>query len=71
MNEPHILDISSWAITVQGAVNAIRSAGATTQMIAIPGDSSLARPWLNGSNAALLVSILFAVVIPLTSLGSD
>lgn len=32
MNEPHDLDVPTWATTVQAAVTAIRSAGATSQM---------------------------------------
>ncbi len=32
MNEPHEVDIKKWAATVQLVVNAIRGAGATTQM---------------------------------------
>ncbi|KKY35360.1 putative glycoside hydrolase family 5 protein [Diaporthe ampelina] len=38
MNEPHdIPDLSMWADTVQAAVTAIRMAGATQQMILLPG----------------------------------
>ncbi|KAL1849944.1 hypothetical protein Daus18300_013078 [Diaporthe australafricana] len=38
MNEPHdIPDLSLWADTVQAAVTAIRTAGATQQMILLPG----------------------------------
>jgi endoglucanase len=43
MNEPHsgcssdILDMGTWDSILQGAVNAIRSAGATSQMIMLPG----------------------------------
>jgi len=37
MNEPHHLDINDWADTCQEAVNAIRKAGATSQMILLPG----------------------------------
>jgi endoglucanase len=38
MNEPHHLDsLSRWADTVQAAVTAIRRAGATTQVILLPG----------------------------------
>jgi endoglucanase len=37
MNEPHDLDINAWATTVQDAVTAIRSAGAMSQMILLPG----------------------------------
>ncbi|KAN0102309.1 glycoside hydrolase family 5 protein [Hyaloscypha variabilis] len=40
MNEPHnIPDMSIWADTVQAAVTAIRQAGATTQMILLPGNN--------------------------------
>ncbi|KAK6964747.1 glycoside hydrolase superfamily [Favolaschia claudopus] len=39
MNEPHdIPDINLWAGSVQAAVTAIRNAGATTQMILLPGN---------------------------------
>ncbi|CZR69888.1 related to cellulase precursor [Phialocephala subalpina] len=39
MNEPHnIPDMKIWAATVQEAVTAIREAGATTQMILLPGN---------------------------------
>lgn len=37
MNEPHDLDIASWTVQVQAAVNAIRAAGAKTQYILLPG----------------------------------
>ena len=38
MNEPHdIPDLQTWADSVQAAVNAIRTAGATSQLILIPG----------------------------------
>lgn len=40
MNEPHdIPSLSEWATSVQAAVNAIRAAGATSQVILIPGSS--------------------------------
>ena len=48
MNEPHdgscpgssddTLDVPTWAATLQGAVNAIRNAGATSQLILLSGD---------------------------------
>ncbi|KAE9368732.1 glycoside hydrolase family 5 protein [Stipitochalara longipes BDJ] len=39
MNEPHdIPDISTWRDTVQAAVTAIRNAGATSQIILLPGN---------------------------------
>lgn len=37
MNEPHDLDINTWADTVQVVVTAIRNAGATSQYILLPG----------------------------------
>ena len=37
MNEPHDLDISTWADTLQAAVTGIRNAGATSQLILLPG----------------------------------
>ncbi|KAI0147221.1 glycoside hydrolase superfamily [Xylariaceae sp. FL1272] len=48
MNEPHDLDIEVWAQTCQKAVTAIREAGATSQMILLPG--------ANFDSAATLVS---------------
>lgn len=37
MNEPHDLDVPTWANSVQAAVTAIRNAGAASQMILLPG----------------------------------
>lgn len=37
MNEPHDLDMTTWAETVQAAVTAIRSAGGRSQLILLPG----------------------------------
>lgn len=48
MNEPHDLDVKIWAQTCQKAVTAIREAGATSQMILLPGT--------NFDSAATLVS---------------
>ncbi|KAJ2971270.1 hypothetical protein NUW58_g9465 [Xylaria curta] len=48
MNEPHDLDVAIWAQTCQKAVTAIREAGATSQMILLPGT--------NFDSAATLVS---------------
>ncbi|KAK6001970.1 hypothetical protein QM012_002460 [Aureobasidium pullulans] len=56
MNEPHDLqDINAWATTVQAAVTAIRKAGATQNMILLPGnDWTHAANFVdNGSAAAL------------------
>ena len=40
MNEPHdLISLSDWAGSVQAAVTAIRAAGATSQLILIPGSS--------------------------------
>ena len=36
-NEPHDLDLSKWKETLQRAVNSIRSNGATSQYIILPG----------------------------------
>ena len=44
MNEPHGVDIDTWAETVQAAVTAIRKAGATSQKILLPGNE-----WTHGS----------------------
>ncbi|WVQ72195.1 hypothetical protein IAR50_001741 [Cryptococcus sp. DSM 104548] len=55
MNEPHDLNIDTWATTVQASVNAIRAAGATSQAIALPGtvyDS--VGIWASGGSDALL-----------------
>jgi endoglucanase len=55
MNEPHDVDITAWATSVQAAVTAIRNAGATTQMILLPGNNftSGATFVSNGSAAEL------------------
>ncbi|KUL85476.1 hypothetical protein ZTR_06816 [Talaromyces verruculosus] len=55
MNEPHDLNITTWAATVQKVVTAIRNAGATSQMILLPGTdyTSAANFVENGSGAAL------------------
>ncbi|KAJ7922405.1 carbohydrate-binding module family 1 protein/Glycoside hydrolase family 5 protein [Mycena leptocephala] len=56
MNEPHdVPDINLWAGSVQAAVTAIRNAGATTQMILLPGNNwtSAATFISNGSADAL------------------
>lgn len=37
MNEPHDLDITEWATSVQEAVTSIRTAGATSNLILLPG----------------------------------
>jgi len=56
MNEPHDVDITEWAATVQLVVTAIRNAGATTQIILLPGNNYTSAGTFisNGSAAALL-----------------
>lgn len=57
MNEPHDLNVATWATTVQAAVNAIRAAGATSQYILLPGTSyTNMNSWFNGEDNALLVN---------------
>ncbi|KAG8973465.1 Endoglucanase EG-II [Tulasnella sp. 425] len=56
MNEPHdVPDITAWAATVQAVVTAIRNAGATSQLILLPGNNwTSAETFVsNGSAAAL------------------
>ena len=56
MNEPHdVPSITTWAASVQAAVTAIRQAGATSQMILLPGNNyTSAQEFVsNGSLAAL------------------
>lgn len=59
MNEPHDMpDISIWATTVQEAVTAIRKAGATSQMILLPGnDYASAATFVSGGSAAALSKV--------------
>ncbi|KJA16683.1 glycoside hydrolase family 5 protein [Hypholoma sublateritium FD-334 SS-4] len=57
MNEPHdVPDINMWAASVQAAVTAIRNAGATSQIILLPGNNwTSAETFVsNGSGPALL-----------------
>jgi len=56
MNEPHdVPDNTKWAASVQAAVNAIRAAGAKSQIIALPGNFwAHADDWWNGNNNPLL-----------------
>jgi endoglucanase len=60
MNEPHsacngdVLTIGTWDPIFQGAVNAIRSAGATSQMILLPGSEwTHTFGYLNNENSDL------------------
>lgn len=56
MNEPHdIPDLSLWADAVQAAVTAIRTAGATQQMILLPGtDFTGAQTFVSNGSAGNL-----------------
>ncbi|KAJ9133672.1 Endoglucanase VIII [Pleurostoma richardsiae] len=56
VNEPHDLDINLWAQTCQAVINAIRKAGAKTQMILLPGTNfaSAGTVATDGSGDALL-----------------
>nr|OQO27363.1 hypothetical protein B0A51_05068 [Rachicladosporium sp. CCFEE 5018] len=56
MNEPHDLNVATWAQSVQAAVTAIRQAGATGNKILLPGSdyTSAAQFISNGSGPDLL-----------------
>ncbi|KAI1173732.1 endoglucanase 2 [Nemania sp. FL0916] len=59
MNEPHDLDVGIWAQTCRKAVAAIRKAGATSQMILLPGtdfDSAATLASTGGADALLAVT---------------
>jgi endoglucanase len=58
MNEPHDLDIVLWTTSVQEAVTAIRKAGATTQMILLPGtDFTSAQTFIENGSAGNLSTV--------------
>jgi endoglucanase len=58
MNEPHDLDIRTWSRSVQAAVTAIREAGATQQMILLPGtDYMSAKTFVSSGSAEALSAI--------------
>ena len=59
MNEPHdIPDMSIWATSVQAAVTAIRQAGATTQLILLPGnDFTGAQTFVSNGSAGNLSTV--------------
>ncbi|KAG1837369.1 glycoside hydrolase family 5 protein [Suillus subalutaceus] len=59
MNEPHdIPNISTWAKSGKSAVTAIRKAGATTQMILLPGtDYTSAKTFVSSGSADALVAV--------------
>ncbi|CZR67810.1 related to cellulase precursor [Phialocephala subalpina] len=58
MNEPHDLDVPTWATTVQAAVTAIRNAGASSQMILMPGTNfASAGQFVSSGSADALLAI--------------
>ncbi|KFY01062.1 hypothetical protein V495_02176 [Pseudogymnoascus sp. VKM F-4514 (FW-929)] len=59
MNEPHDLpSITTWAATVQKVVTAIRNAGATSQLILLPGDNfTSAADFVNNGSLDALVTV--------------
>ena len=57
MNEPHDLDINTWAATLQLVVNNIREAGATSQMILLSGINYDAVGGFDSSSGPALSSI--------------
>jgi endoglucanase len=58
MNEPHDLDVPTWAVSVQAAVTAIRQAGATSQTILLPGtDFASAASFVTSGSAQALSSV--------------
>ncbi|KAF4624012.1 hypothetical protein G7Y89_g14164 [Cudoniella acicularis] len=56
MNEPHDVDINIWANSCQAAVTSIRNAGASSQMILLPGNNFASAGFFvsSGSGAALI-----------------
>ncbi|KAJ7160445.1 carbohydrate-binding module family 1 protein/Glycoside hydrolase family 5 protein [Mycena filopes] len=60
MNEPHdVPDITLWAASVQAAVTAIRNAGATTQMILLPGNNwTSAQTFVSNGSADALKKVV-------------
>lgn len=60
MNEPHdIPDINLWAQSVQAAVTAIRQAGATTQLILLPGNNwTSAQTFVSNGSADALKKVV-------------
>ncbi|KAK0907534.1 Endoglucanase EG-II [Friedmanniomyces endolithicus] len=58
MNEPHDVNITEWAATVQSAVTAIRNAGATANKILLPGnDYASASQFISDGSAAALSTV--------------
>ncbi|KAK0639972.1 Endoglucanase EG-II [Lasiodiplodia hormozganensis] len=59
MNEPHdVPDVGKWADTVQAVVTAIRNAGATSQLVLLPGnDWTSAASFVSDGSAAALAKV--------------
>lgn len=58
MNEPHDLTVTTWATSVQAAVTAIRNAGATSQLILLPGTQyTSAGAFISTGSAAALLGV--------------
>jgi endoglucanase len=58
MNEPHDLDVPTWATSCQAAVTAIRNTGASSQMILLPGTNfASAGQFVSSGSAAELIKI--------------
>jgi endoglucanase len=58
-SQPHDLDINAWATTVQWAVTSIRNAGATSQMILLPGtDYTAAGSFISTGSASALSAVV-------------
>ena len=59
MNEPHdVPDIELWGQSVQAAVTAIRKAGATSQIILLPGNNwTSAETFVSNGSAAALIKV--------------
>ncbi|KAF8900508.1 putative endoglucanase [Mucidula mucida] len=60
MNEPHdVPDITLWAASVQAAVTAIRNAGATTQILLLPGNNwTSAGTFISSGSADALKTVI-------------
>ncbi|MCJ1472029.1 hypothetical protein MMC13_000674 [Lambiella insularis] len=58
MNEPHDLDMDTWAATVQEVVLAIRQAGATNQLILLPGTDFTAAGGFSINSAPALSTVV-------------
>lgn len=59
MNEPHdIPDIKAWATTVQASVTAIRNAGASSNLILLPGNGfTSAETFISSGSAEALAAV--------------